>query len=242
MSKIRKISSKILRVFRITLMVLGVVFVFQLILAMTSLPFWAQYQLARKLAYVPEHPETIVVMGANGFPSSELLMRLWYTSKLANKYPETKVVLTTPGNFSDSTSTVFQMYAYLIDEGISADRILIDSVGLNTRHQALMVFEMFNAGELLEPMIVVSSPTHVYRAVRSFQKVGFTQVSGVPSTDIELETKLQLNGHQIGAADYLPDVGNSISLRYKFWEYLQSEIIVTREYVAISYYWLQGWI
>lgn len=242
MSKIRKISSKIFRLLRASLIVLGFLFLLQLILAMTSLPFWAQYHLARKLAFVPEHPKTIVIMGAGGFPSEDLLMRIWYTTKIAKDYPNTKVVITTPGHFCDSTSTVFQMYQYVVDNGISEDRILVDSVGLNTRHQSIMVHEMFVAGAIEEPLLVVTSPEHVYRAVKCFRKAGFTLATGLPTTDIELETDLSLDSRKIGSKAYIPDSGKSISLRYKFWDYLKVEVNVAREYAAIVYYWLQGWI
>ena len=242
MPKIRKISPKIFKIARIGLMVLGVIFLLQLILAMTSVPFWAQYYLARNLADVPDDTKTIVVMGAGGFPSEDLLMRLWYTSKLAHDFPEAKVVVTTPGHFCDSTSTVYQMYCYLLKDGIAENRILVDSVGLNTRYQALMVRKLLPEGVNYAPMVIVSSPEHIYRAVKCFRKVGFEQVSGLPTTDVELETDLRVEGIKLGSKEYIPDSGKSISLRYKFWDYLKIEINVAREYVAITYYWLQGWI
>lgn len=217
-------------------------FLLQIILAMTSIPFWAQYQLARKLANVPDNTKTIVVMGAGGFPSEDLMMRLWYTAKVAHDFPQAKVVVTTPGHFSDSTSTVYQMYNYLLDDGITQSRILLDSVGLNTRHQALMVRQLLPKGSDCMPLLVVTSPEHVYRAVKCFRKVGFYQASGLPTTDVELETDLTIEGKKLGGKEYLPDSGKSISLRYKFWDYLKVEVNVTREYVAIVYYWLQGWI
>ena len=242
MSKIRKIRPKIFKILRVGLMTLGVMFLLQLILAMTSIPFWAQYHLARKFAAVPKNTETIVVMGAGGFPSEDLLMRLWYTADLARNLPDAKVVVTTPGHFCDSTSTVYQMYCYLLNNGIAENRILVDSIGLNTRHQALMVRELLSGNADSTPMVVVTSPEHVYRAVKCFRKVGFEQVTGLPTTDIELETDLRLEGEKLGGKEFLPDSGKSISLRYKFWDYLKVEINVAREYVAIVYYWLQGWI
>lgn len=242
MSKIRKIRPKIFKTVRICFMLFGGLFLLQLILAMTTIPFWAQHHLARKLADVPDNTKTIVLMGAGGFPSDALMMRLWYTAKVAHDFPNAKVVVTTPGHFSDTSSTVYQMVHYLVKDGITENRILLDTVGLNTRHQALMVRHLLPEGSDCMPMLIVTSPEHVYRAVKCFRKVGFDQASGLPTTDVELETDLTIEGRKLGGREYLPDSGKSISLRYKFWDYLKVEVNVTRECVAIVYYWLQGWI
>mgnify|MGYP006090763245 FL=1 len=34
----------------------------------------------------------------------------------------------------------------------------------------------------------------------------------------------------------------NLALRYNMWSYMQYEIIVLREYTAIAYYWMKGWI
>ena len=34
----------------------------------------------------------------------------------------------------------------------------------------------------------------------------------------------------------------NVALRYNMWSYMQYEIIVLREYTAIAYYWVKGWI
>lgn len=242
MSKIRKISTILLRSLRITLQLSGGVFIAFLILATTSMPFWARYNLARSEAGVPENTKSILVMGAGGFPSETVLLRLWYTVDLAKKLPETKVIVSTPGKFSDSLSTVFQTHQYLVEAGIDSGRILIEAEGLNTRHQALMAYEMYKKGKFEEPLVIVSSTSHIYRSVKSFRKAGFTNVSGLPSTEIVLETDLRINDKQLGGKELIPTTGNSIVLRYRFWDYLKYEIIVAREYIAIAYYKLQGWI
>lgn len=242
MPKIIKIRSKLLYVVRGCLMLMGALFLLQLILAMTLIPDRIQRFLSRSLADVPENTNTIVIMGAGGYPSEDLLMRLWYSAQLAHDFPEAKLIVTTPGSFSDSTSTIYQMYSYFIKEGISEGRLLIDSLGLNTRHQALMVKKIVADEGLKGPMVVVTSPEHVYRSVKCFRKVGLANVSGLPTIDVELETDLRIEGKRLGGKTYFPDSGKSISLRYKFWEYLKVEINVSRELIALFYYKIQGWI
>lgn len=242
MSKIRKISILLLKIIRITLLIMGGLFLVVFVLALTSLPYWARYKLARTASGLYDNTQTIVVMGAGGFPSESTLMRMWYTAELANEFTQAKLVVTTPGTFADSSSTVFHMYQYLIESGIDSCRILIEDEGLNTRHQALMVHEMFEKGLFKEPIVIVSSPAHIYRSVKCFQKVGFTSVGGKPATEMALETDLRINEKLLGGNDFISVANNSISLRYKFWDYLKYEVEVLREYIAISYYKLKGWI
>lgn len=242
MPKIEKISSTFLKWLNAIFVTLGAVFCLMLILAMTSLPFWARYSLAKSEAKIPENTKTIAVMGGGGFPSEQLMMRLWYTVELANKFPDSKIIVTTPGKIADSTSTIFQMRQYLIDHQVDSTRILLENVGLNTRHQALLVYDMYKKEQFEQPLVVVTSPAHVYRSVLCFRKVGFNLVSGKPATEVMLETDLRLKEKKLGGNEYIPNAGNSISLRYKFWDYLKYEVEVTREYIAITYYKLKGWI
>ena len=209
---------------------------------MSSLPFWAQYRLSRSQSFVPENPQTILIMGAGGFPSEALMMRLWYTIEIAHDFTGTKIVVATPGHFVDSTSTVFLMYQFLVDHQIDSSRIIIENRGLNTRHQALMAYEMYEKGLFREPLVIVSSPEHIYRSVKSFRKAGFTQVSGLPATEIVLETDLNIDKEDLGGNKYLPGTTNSFSLRYRFWNYLHLEISLIHEFVAIAYYRMKGWI
>ena len=242
MTKINKISSKILKLLRITFVFLGILFFMLLVLATSSVPFWARYRLAISTADVPENTQSILVMGGGGFPSESILIRLWYTASLAHQFPDAKVIVTTPGIFSDSTSTVFQMYSYLIDNGIAANRMVLETEGLNTRHQALESYQLFEDGKFEEPLVIVTSPSHVYRSVKSFQKAGFVQVSGKPTIEAVLETDLRVKGKKLGGNEFVPGVSNSTSLRYTFWDYLKYETDVMREYIAISYYKVKGWI
>jgi uncharacterized SAM-binding protein YcdF (DUF218 family) len=230
------------KAFRILLITSGILFLMVIILAFTSLPFWARYNLGKSEAFVPQNTKTILVMGGGGFPSESVLMRLWYTSELAQKFPQSKVIIATPGDTLDPKSTICQMENELIRSGIFTDRIIIECEGLNTRDQALRAYKLFENGSFNEPLVIVSSPEHIFRTVLSFEKAGFKKVSGTPAMEAMLETDLKLKNKKLGGNENIPDVGNSISIRYKFWDYLKYEIIVAREYAAIAYYKVKGWI
>jgi uncharacterized SAM-binding protein YcdF (DUF218 family) len=242
MPKIRKINSALMKTLRILLIASGILFLLIIVLAFTSLPFWARYNLGKSEAFVPRDTKTILVMGGGGFPSESVLMRLWYTAELAKQYPEAKIIIATPGDTLDPKSTICLMENDLIISGIHTERIIIECEGLNTRDQALRAFELYSNGYFREPLVIVSSPEHIYRTVLSFEKVGFEKVSGRPAMEVMLETDLKLKKRKLGGNENIPDVGNSISLRYKFWDYLKYEIIVAREYFAIAYYKVKGWI
>jgi len=227
---------------RILLIAFGVLFLVFVILAFTSLPFWARYNLGKSEAFVPKNTQTILVMGGGGFPSESVLMRLWYTAELAMEFPNAKIIIATPGDTLDPKSTICLMENELINSGIQTDRIIIECEGLNTRDQALRAYGFYQKGYFSEPLVVVSSPEHIYRTVLSFEKVGFKKVSGRPAMEAMLETDLKLKNKKLGGNESIPDVGNSISIRYKFWDYLKYEIIVAREYFAIAYYKVKGWI
>jgi uncharacterized SAM-binding protein YcdF (DUF218 family) len=242
MPKIQKIISDLVKALRILLITIGILFLLVIFLAFTSLPFWARYNLGKSEAFVPKSTQSILVMGAGGFPSETLLLRLWYTAELAKEFPEAKIIITTPGDTLDPKSTICQMENELIHTGIRTDRIIIECEGLNTRDQALSTFKLYSDGKFNEPLVIVSSTEHIYRSVLSFEKVGFKKVSGKPAMEVMLETDLKIKDKKLGGNQAVPDVGNSISLRYKFWDYLKYEITVAREYMAIAYYWLRGWI
>ncbi|NCA76807.1 MAG: YdcF family protein [Alphaproteobacteria bacterium] len=91
-------------------------------------------------------------------------------------------------------------------------------------------------------ILLVTSPGHLYRAVLTFRKAGFLKVDGLPAFEKDIETDLSFNSGLLGGKRYVPDVGDNVVLRYKFWNYLEYELELLREYVAIGYYWLMGWI
>jgi uncharacterized SAM-binding protein YcdF (DUF218 family) len=122
----------------------------------------------------------------------------------------------------------------LVEKGIDTNRILFEPNGFNTRSQALEVADLIS---LKSNILIVSSPDHLYRAVRCFEKVGFKKVGSlptfeVPSDEDKLKDKTKTKDKRV----------RNLSLRYNLWSYLQYEIKVLREYAAISYYWIKGWI
>jgi len=221
----------------ILLLTFGSMSILMLILAFTDLPYDAYHDLAVRKDTLNTSPEAIVIMGGDGMPSPNTLMRLYHGAEAANQFKEAKVILAMPYNkgASDSLRQLKMMAEELKLKGVSRQRVIFEPWGYNTRTQAVQVSKMIDKQS---PILIISSPEHMYRALSSFRKAGFERVGGkagfeVPSDEERLK--------KIQDEDEEKEVQN-LNLRYNMWSYLQYEIIVLREYAAIAYYWVKGWI
>jgi hypothetical protein len=82
----------------------------------------------------------------------------------------------------------------------------------------------------------------LYRAVLTFKKAGFLKVDGIPAFESAIESDLSFNDARLGGRKWMVGIGESITLRYRFWTQLHYEQLVLREWMAIAYYKLKGWI
>jgi uncharacterized SAM-binding protein YcdF (DUF218 family) len=216
------------------LLLFGVFSVAFIILSFTSLPYWAYYGLAATDDQLELAPSTIVIMGGDGMPSPSGLMRLYNGIEKAVEHPYSKIIIALPYNEFDSTFQLSLMAHELVQKGVDTNRIVFAPNGFNTRSQALEIREL---ADTAAPLLIVSSPEHMYRSIHSFRKVGFQIVGGSPSfekpSDEErLKDKTDKEDTKV----------RNLALRYNMWSYMQYEIIVLREYTAIAYYWVKGWI
>ncbi|MFT5667093.1 MAG: uncharacterized SAM-binding protein YcdF (DUF218 family) [Vicingaceae bacterium] len=216
------------------LLFFGVFSVAFIILSFTSLPYWAYYGLAATDDQLELAPSTIVIMGGDGMPSPSGLMRLYNGIEKAVEHPYSKIIIALPYNEFDSTFQLSLMAHELVQKGVDTNRIVFAPNGFNTRSQALEIREL---ADTTAPLLIVSSPEHMYRSIHSFRKVGFQIVGGSPSfekpSDEErLKDKTDKEDTKV----------RNLALRYNMWSYMQYEIIVLREYTAIAYYWVKGWI
>lgn len=230
----------ILRILKYILFFFGCLFLILFIFCLTSAPFWTWYNMSTKHAGIHRPPEFIVVLGGGGMPSESGLMRTWYAARLGNHFFRSKIIIALPGDTADSLSSVYQMKEELILRGISGKRISFESHGTNTRSQALNIASSRitrNAS-----LLIVTSPEHVYRAVLAFRKAGFLLVDGLPAFETAIESELSFDDRLLGGKKWLPAIGKNITVRYQFWTQLHYEQLVMREWLAIVYYKLNGWI
>jgi uncharacterized SAM-binding protein YcdF (DUF218 family) len=239
-SKIKAKSIYFLRIVRKILVLIGSFFSICLLLALTEQPFWGYHWLGTSKSEIKWEPEYIVLLGGGGMPSQSNLMRSWYTEKAAKSFPDAKVLITIPGDITDSLSTPQLVKKELEMRGIHSDKIIFENDATNTRSQAL---NCRNHIKMQTPILLVSSPEHMRRAVLSFKKAGFEKINGLPAFENALEADLTFSDDELGGRKTaVPDVGNNINARYQLWNHLKYEILITRELAALAYYRLRGWI
>ena len=219
--------------------VLGVIFALFLILGVTSVPFYMHYNLGIDPncdydTVQPFEPQQVIMMGGAGMPSASNLMRLYYTAGLALNY-DCPVTILHP---QDSVCHA-EMEKYFVNQGVT-NEIIHDTIGTNTRSQVLGLAENFP--ELLTTnIVVVTSPEHLKRTIKCFNKAGFQQVRGIAAREGTVDFNLSLKAHKLKGNENVPNI-ESTNMRYTFWNYLKLEIDTFREYFALFYYKIKGWI
>lgn len=212
-------------------------------LGFTSLPWKAYAWLSTDAARLGDGPEYIVVLGGGGIPSRSGLVRSYRAAEAARRFEDATVIVALPQDDELEKSAPARMKAELVLRGVAADRILLEPGGRNTREQALNVAEMIDADPARAPVLVVTSPDHLKRALLSFRKAGFGRVAGLPSLEESVAIDLSYDADALGGNGLpVPDVGGMITVRYRFWTNLAYEMDVARELCALAYYRLKGWI
>lgn len=231
---------QIFQVFRKILISAGLIFILLLGLAFTSLPYWGYYWLGTSKTGIIRKPEVIVLLGGSGMPSESNLMRSWFAASAYRDCPGCKVLIVMPGDTTDISGTPGKMQSELISRGIDVAHILFEPTGTNTRSQALNCLKLINSHV---PILLVTSPEHMRRAVLSFRKAGFKNVYGLPAFENASEADFTFDDSELGGRDtIIPGVGNNMQVRYQVWNHLKYEILIARELAALGYYFLRGWI
>jgi uncharacterized SAM-binding protein YcdF (DUF218 family) len=224
-------------IFRWLFLFLGVFSFLLLVLSFTRLPYDAVHWLGTSKSDYTFQPDVIVFLGGSGMPSEANLIRLYYTSALATKYPKSKVLIVHP---KDST-VIDLMREELMLRHVDSLRILLERSGTNTREQAMTVADDF-PDMLHKNIVLVTSAENMRRTVQTFQKAGFQFVGGQASFENAMFADLDYDFKKLGGNKFVPDVSSNQGLRYNFWNYLKLEITFLRELTAIAYYKVNGWI
>ncbi len=235
--KKKQLKSNVLKILKIISVSMGCLFLILLLLALTPVPFYMHYSLGTdpnesEQAFSPDY---IIMLGGAGMPSKDNLMRLFYTAEFANKFHADVIVL----HPEDSLCHTL-MQRELISKGVDSNKITFIDRGTNTYLQLLHLKEQ--RPELINrSLLVVTSPEHLTRAIKCFNKTGFASVRGKATFEAVIDFDLSFKKEKLGGNKYVPSV-ESTSLRYTFWNYLKLEIDCFREYAALFYYKLKNWI
>ncbi|MDD4645044.1 MAG: YdcF family protein [Bacteroidales bacterium] len=208
-----------------------------LVLSFTDIPFYAYYRLGTAHAKLTQPPDLIVLLSGSGMPSPDGMINAYYGAEAARQFDQAKIVIALPYSDGDSLQSLRLMTRELTLRGIDSSRILFEPHGFNTRSQAVNLAALFPDKTHTSTVLLISAPEHIYRAVKTFTKVGFASVGGLAAFDKPIDAE-KVTDH--GTAKDIRV--KSLSLRYNMWSYLHYELYVLREYAAISYYKLKGWI
>ena len=208
-------------------------FVLAIILSFTDLPYYAYHQLGTANSELKEAPTHIIILGGSGMPSPDGLIRCYYGAKAAKQFPNTDIIIAHPlDSGKDSLYQVNLMKHELKIRRINPQRINQATKGVNTYTQAKEIARLTNPN--YSNLLIITSPEHMYRAIKTFEKAGFKNVGGQASFDTPIDEIHLKNKEELKEVN--------LNMRYNMWSYLQYEIMVLREYTAITYYWLKGWI
>jgi len=235
-------SNKVRRFLQITFSVFGIIFLILLVLAFTKIPYYAYDSLGKSNSKINRSPATIVLLSGSGIPSESGLLRAYFTATIGKTYPDANIVISMPGDLTDSLSDPRLTAAELVLRGIARERISYESVGKNTRQQAMKLSEGKTQAQLNQPITLVTAPEHMKRAVLVFRKCGYTAVSGYSTFGSSIQTDMTFNDSDLKGNSYIPSIGNNLQVRYQFWTQLKLEVLVMREYFGLTYYKLRGWI
>jgi uncharacterized SAM-binding protein YcdF (DUF218 family) len=239
MTYIKEIANFIFKFFKKIIYISGWIFIVMLVLSFTDYPYLAYHWLGTSKLEKVEKPDYIILMGAGGMPGPQGLLRCYYAAMAADNNPESEIIVAFP---ADSASFEESDHKAMIDEllrrGIVSDRISSEKKGTNTYAQAVNIKHI--TGNAYAKLLIVTSPEHMYRSILTFRKIGFKTVTGIATFENSFDENLLLEEAKEGKTVSKPE--SNLNLRYNMWSYLQYEILVMREFAALTYYKLMGYI
>lgn len=216
---------------------LGLLALVMVVLAFTRVPFDMHRWLGERNSHFSFTPDVIVMLGGSGMPSESNLIRLYYADHWARIYQHTGIIIAHPHD----SGVAGTMSDYLVKSGIDSSRISLMLEGTNTREQALMLSAM-DSSLKAKKIAVITSPENMFRTIEVFRQLDYRHIGGISAFENAMFVDLSYEHRGIGGKGFAPDVSSNLDLRYNFWNYLKLEITCLREWVAIAYYWVNGWI
>lgn len=124
----------------------------------------------------------IIVLGAH-VDGTRMTLALLERTRRAYQYlkenPHTKAVLSGGKGSGENISEAQAMYQYLVDKGVSPERLLKEEQSTNTKENLL--YSLQKIGNKDVSVGVVTNNFHVFRGTAIARKCGFREVCGIPS-------------------------------------------------------------
>ncbi|HEY8240123.1 MAG TPA: YdcF family protein, partial [Kiritimatiellia bacterium] len=167
-------------------------------------------------------------------------MRSYQAAALAHQHPTALVFIAMPEEADEQASSTRRMFEELVLRGVPQARLMLEGKGRNTREQAVNIRTMLGPVTNQPALLIVTSPDHMKRSLLTFRKAGFTRAHGEAAYDVAVNADLRYDVDTFGLGT--AGVGQSLVVRYQFWNNLMIEARVVREFFALAYYRMNGWI
>lgn len=116
----------------------------------------------------------VIVLGAqvkpNGEPSPVLRYRLDAAADYLAKNPRTRCIVTGGQGFNEPTTEAFAMASYLVNRGVSAERIILEPEARNTQQNIAFSKQLMDSPDAR--VGIVTNDFHVFRGVALAKKQG----------------------------------------------------------------------
>lgn len=127
----------------------------------------------------------VIILGAQwkqGGPSEALRRRLDKAIEYLNANPDAIVIVSGGQGSNEPISEAAGMRQYLMNAGISEEKILVEDASRNT------VENLVFSGRLLDKendrVVIVSNNFHIFRALRIAEKQGYAKVEGMAASAV----------------------------------------------------------
>ncbi len=256
-SAFRKYFRYISKVFRKVVFLSGLISLLMLLIALTELPFWGRYHLGQykniaeesrlkeeKQAIQKEvgdsiseaviQPDYIVMMGSSGMPGKNALLTAYYMAYWAETYPESCVIIALPDDTTQQ-GHLYQLEKELRLRGVK-NKIQYESQGINTYWQVHNIAQMIDKEA---SVLIVNLPELIYRSAKCFEQHHFKKIYtwAVYENNLNEDLLYKKSSNSLNTM-----IEEQHQLRYQVWNHLKYELNLLREYMAITYYYLNNWI
>lgn len=135
----------------------------------------------------PEPSSTVIVLGCRVYgerPSRMLVARLKAAQRYLEENPESKCVLSGGQGADEDISEAECMYRYLVDNGISPDRLYKEDKSTSTRENLAFSKEIIEREGLEPDIAIATNEFHEYRAQRIAKTLGMQSGAVSGATEI----------------------------------------------------------
>ncbi len=138
------------------------------------------FMMLRAIYSKPEKPNVVVVLGCQvrgTRPSKMLRFRLDAAKELLDEYPDVKCVVSGGKGDDENISEAQCMKNYLVENGISSDRIIMEDKSTTTFENMKFTFEKLDELGISRDITIVTDGYHLYRASLIAKEQGAGEVT-----------------------------------------------------------------